>query len=244
MTTPPVIYLRGHVIWRLHLWSSSTVASVWARSHLMKRYVPCVILYLIGWDLAHLTYKSTYRWAFGVFSCSLVIPIMYNRCMPCIRWNWNVVILMKFSSLAALEAVEMTASSAASDENFIKMMTFPSQCKMYCRHWFSLNIPFTIYLSYIVHGTDDLTMACVPYAHYWYYCIVIYVYIGHVSYAYRFNFIVLRWDYFAMFVFKLIQHVTVKIQFTVQVIIINLHMGCQHHRVNRDQLRLRYGWKN
>ena len=34
---------------------------------------------------------------------------------------------MKFSSLAALEVVKMTTSSAARDENFIKMMTFPSQ---------------------------------------------------------------------------------------------------------------------
>ena len=35
--------------------------------------------------------------------------------------------LTKFSSLAALEVVKMTTSSAASDENFIKMMTFPFQ---------------------------------------------------------------------------------------------------------------------
>ena len=36
------------------------------------------------------------------------------------------VILMKFSSLVALEVVEMTTSSAASDENIVKM-TFPFQ---------------------------------------------------------------------------------------------------------------------
>ena len=34
---------------------------------------------------------------------------------PSIHWNGNVFILMKFSSLAALEVVKMTTSSAASD---------------------------------------------------------------------------------------------------------------------------------
>ena len=35
---------------------------------------------------------------------------------------------MKLSSLAALEVVKMTTSSAASDENFVKMTTFSFQC--------------------------------------------------------------------------------------------------------------------
>ena len=35
---------------------------------------------------------------------------------------------MKSSSLAALKVVKMTTFSAASDENFIKMTTFPFQC--------------------------------------------------------------------------------------------------------------------
>ena len=43
------------------------------------------------------------------------------------HWKENVVILMKFSSLAALEVVKMTTSSAASDENFVKIMTFSFQ---------------------------------------------------------------------------------------------------------------------
>ena len=46
-----------------------------------------------------------------------------------IHWNENVVILTKFESLAALEVVILTTSSAASDENFIKMKTFPFQYK-------------------------------------------------------------------------------------------------------------------
>ena len=47
-----------------------------------------------------------------------------------LHWNGNVFILMKFSSLAALKVVKMTTSSAASDENFIKMTTFSFQCNM------------------------------------------------------------------------------------------------------------------
>ena len=43
------------------------------------------------------------------------------------HWNENVVILTKFSSLAAPEVVKMTTSSAASDENVIKITTFPFQ---------------------------------------------------------------------------------------------------------------------
>ena len=40
---------------------------------------------------------------------------------------------MKCSSLAALEVVKMTTSSAASDENFVKMTTFLFQCHWHCR---------------------------------------------------------------------------------------------------------------
>ena len=43
------------------------------------------------------------------------------------HWNENVVILTKFQSLAALEVVILTTSSAANDENLIKMKTFPFQ---------------------------------------------------------------------------------------------------------------------
>ena len=42
-----------------------------------------------------------------------------------VHWNRNFVILMKFSSLAALKVVILTTFSAASDENFVKMTTFP-----------------------------------------------------------------------------------------------------------------------
>ena len=44
------------------------------------------------------------------------------------HWNKNVVTSTKLSSLAALEVVILTTSSAASDEHFIKMKTLPFQC--------------------------------------------------------------------------------------------------------------------
>ena len=43
----------------------------------------------------------------------------------------NVIILTKFSSLAALKVVILTTFGAASDENFIKMMTFSLQCRQW-----------------------------------------------------------------------------------------------------------------
>ena len=42
-------------------------------------------------------------------------------------WNWNIIILIQFSWLAALEMVKMTKSSAASHENIVKIITFPFQ---------------------------------------------------------------------------------------------------------------------
>ena len=50
----------------------------------------------------------------------------------------NVVILMKFSLLAALEVVILTTSSASSDENVMKMMTYLIQWYQF----FSLNVLF------------------------------------------------------------------------------------------------------
>ena len=45
-----------------------------------------------------------------------------------LHWNRNVIILTKFSSMAALDVVILTTSSAANDENFIKMTIFSFQC--------------------------------------------------------------------------------------------------------------------
>ena len=44
-----------------------------------------------------------------------------------IHWNENVVALTKSSSLAALKVVILTTFSAVSDEDFVKMTTFPFQ---------------------------------------------------------------------------------------------------------------------
>ena len=49
--------------------------------------------------------------------------VISNRHADPIHWNGNVFILMKFSSVAAMEVVKMTTSNAASDENFVKMTT-------------------------------------------------------------------------------------------------------------------------
>ena len=49
-----------------------------------------------------------------------------------VHWNGNIFILMTFSSLAPLEVVKMTTSSAASDENYVKMTIFSFQC---CCYW-------------------------------------------------------------------------------------------------------------
>ena len=45
-----------------------------------------------------------------------------------LHWNENDVILIKFSSLAALEVVILTTPNAASDEKFRQMASFPFQC--------------------------------------------------------------------------------------------------------------------
>ena len=61
--------------------------------------------------------------------------LLLSICKPDLsvhHWNGNVFILMKFSSLAAPKVVKMTTFSAASDENFVKMMTFPFQCGALC----------------------------------------------------------------------------------------------------------------
>ena len=60
------------------------------------------------------------------------------------HWNGKVFILMKCSSLAALEVVKMTTSSAASDENFVKMTTFLFQ---WC--WWNQMSTWTAFRSHI-----------------------------------------------------------------------------------------------
>ena len=47
---------------------------------------------------------------------------------PCQYTETDMIILMKLSSLAMLEVVEMTTSSVASDENFFRMTMISLQC--------------------------------------------------------------------------------------------------------------------
>ena len=65
------------------------------------------------------------------------------------HWNGNVFILMKFSSLAALKVVKMTTSSAANDENFIKMTTFSFQ-------WYWIIV--TYLPDYLLFGAKPFTL--------------------------------------------------------------------------------------
>ena len=51
--------------------------------------------------------------------------------------DWNI--LMKFSTLAALEVVILTYSSAPSDEHFVKMTTFLFQCNNEFIHLWYIN---------------------------------------------------------------------------------------------------------
>ena len=73
--------------------------------------------------------------------------------------HWNIVILMKFSSLAVLEVHKMTNSSAASDENFIKMMKFPFQCKTVAAPWCN---------PCIAYFTNKTLRVCIAFLFNWY----------------------------------------------------------------------------
>ena len=59
-----------------------------------------------------------------------------------------VFILMKFSTLAALEVVILTTSPAANDENFIKMMTFSGQ--------YAMELPYDmVYHTTMLHMVEE-----------------------------------------------------------------------------------------
>ena len=82
-------------------------------------WIPCI------------SFHSLYRW-YWLKSCKVILMRFQYTNKTVEHWNGNVFILMKFSSLAALKVVKMTTSSAASDENFIKMTTFSFQWVMFC----------------------------------------------------------------------------------------------------------------
>ena len=70
-----------------------------------------------------------------------------ETCSEC-HWNENVFILTEFSSLAAPKVVILTTFGAASEENFVKMMTFLFQWS-----WHSTQIQ---YIPRILHTICSL----------------------------------------------------------------------------------------
>ena len=67
--------------------------------------------------------------SFSPISLRVITLLLGQSCISfSVHWNENVVILTKFSSLAALEIVILTTSSATCHENFIKMTTFSFHC--------------------------------------------------------------------------------------------------------------------
>ena len=89
-------------------------------------YVKCV------WFILRVTVSGAIVWSRSLYRhCNGITLIHMGKSIYSWtqqhHWNKNVVILTKFSSLAALEVVILTTSSAASDEHFIKMKTFPFQ---------------------------------------------------------------------------------------------------------------------
>ena len=82
-----------------------------------------------------------------------------------IHWNENLVIFMKFSSLAALKVVILTTLNASSDQNFVKMTTFMFQCTSPCQVSYGAFFPSSLKKRYNkisrVHCTVYLS-GCTP----------------------------------------------------------------------------------
>ena len=121
------------------------IESIW--SNKTKNHVSsnCVIknVILLSFRLTLVKFYISTLWGSYFVTTNIINIIRGRRVLLCVgfrvtrihnHWNENVVILMKFSSLAALEVVILTTFSAASDENFIKMKTFPFQWQV--AQWF------------------------------------------------------------------------------------------------------------
>ena len=113
---------------------------IWSVSNKFRRNLNQCWMVLRGFLKLFLKYWLTPNWHFKT---------ILIRCGPLCHWNGNVIILMKFSSLAAREVVKMTTYSATSDENFIKMITFPFQCSIhytfqFCCIWMTNMIGMTV----------------------------------------------------------------------------------------------------
>ena len=86
---------------------------------------------VVGWEIKGWNYSSVPLYQYSSTSQApsallgkLLTYFAQQKDAGRCHWNGKVFILMKCSSLAALEVVKMTTSSAASDENFVKMTTF------------------------------------------------------------------------------------------------------------------------
>ena len=88
-------------------------------------------------------------------------------------WNGNVIILTKFSSLAALKVVILTNFSVANGKNFIMMTTFSFQCHLVILHksmyylnfhisyWYGHFVIKQIYLRSIIMSSSYLIVPLV-----------------------------------------------------------------------------------
>ena len=99
-----------------HFWQTYTVGKVLVES------LRTGDAYMRWWNVSQLNKRI----ASPLFQVAFFIWWIINESLSqnIQHWNENVVILTKFSSLAALEVVILTTSNAANDENFIKMTTF------------------------------------------------------------------------------------------------------------------------
>ena len=94
------------------------------------KYVPSMVVLCFVVVMLSILSGMIYPTFFKVISLALgqSWQSMFSYGITKLHWNENVIILMEFSSLAALEVVILTTSSAVSDENFVKMTTFSYQC--------------------------------------------------------------------------------------------------------------------
>ena len=89
----------------------------------------CLVYVCLNFDYTHmiiLTHWGRDKWP--PFSIKISLKFVPKGQINNIHWNKSVVILTRFSSLAALEVVILTTSGAAGDEHFVEVGTLPFQC--------------------------------------------------------------------------------------------------------------------
>ena len=89
----------------------------------------------LGWWLGAGQATSSYlNWWWLVYTHQLASMSYWSKRKPRVdlHWDGNVINLTISPLMVAQEVVKMTTCSAASDENFIWMTTFPFQCHTNC----------------------------------------------------------------------------------------------------------------